>query len=411
MGPTIIKLDMVQTLAAAAVVLFIGHGIKRKFPVFEKYSIPSAVVGGLLFAFIALGLRMNNILNFEFDNKLQSPMMIAFFTTIGLGANLKLIKIGGIQVVVFLVLSTLLAVFQNVIGVLLTYPLGTHPFLGLLGGSISLIGGLGTSAAFGKLMEDSYGFVGGVPLGVAASTFGLMTGGLVAGPIVLALIKKHKPVHNRDSFGKGSDKMAKDLASYEGDIDTEPVGESPSAFKLLKIITIILVAMFIGGHLSTWLGQYFTLPAYIGAMVIAGIFCNTLPIAKIKIEPRVVDDLSTIFLSLFLSMALMGLKLWDILDLALPMLVILIVQIIFMAIFAYYLVYRFMGKDYDAAVMAGGLIGFALGATSNAMASMHAIAEKHGPAPRAFLIVPIVGAFFVDFTNALIITGFLNFLK
>ncbi len=410
MEPLVIKLDMVQTLAAAAVVLFIGHGIKQKVPVFDKYSIPAAVVGGLLFAFIALGLRLTNVLHFTFDNALQSPMMIAFFTTIGLSANLKLLKIGGIQVIIFLILATLLAVLQNVIGVLLTYPLGTHPFLGLLAGSISLIGGLGTSAAFGKLMEDSYAFVGGVPLGVAASTFGLMTGGLVAGPIVLALIKRHKPVHKIDELSAGSGALAKELASFEGDIDTEPEGESPSAFRLLKAMTIILVAMFIGGHFSAWLGRYFTLPAYIGSMVIAGILCNTLPFVKVKVEARVVDDLSTIFLSLFLTMALMGLKLWDILDLALPMLVILIAQVVFMSIYAYYLVYRFMGRDYDAAVMAGGLIGFALGATSNAMASMQAIAEKHGPAPRAFLIVPIVGAFFVDFTNALIITGFLNFL-
>jgi ESS family glutamate:Na+ symporter len=411
MEPLVIKLDMIQMLAAAAVVLFIGHGIKQIAPVFDKYSIPAAVVGGLLFALVALILRENDLVQFSFDNALQTPMMIAFFTTIGLGANLKLLKVGGVQVVIFLLLASLLAVFQNVIGVLVTYPLGTHPFLGLLGGSISLIGGLGTSAAFGKLMEDSYGFVGGVPLGVAASTFGLMTGGLIAGPVVLALIKRYNPVHKADSMGADTDRIAKELATFEGDIETEPTGEDPTAFRMLKTITVILVAMFLGGLLSGWLGKYITLPAYIGSMVVAGVLCNLLPLAKIHLEGRVVDDLSTIFLSLFLTMALMSLKIWEIANLALPMLIILIVQIIFMSAYAYYFCFRFMGKDYDAAVMSGGLIGFALGATSNAMASMQAIAERHGPAPRAFLIVPIVGAFFVDFTNALIITGFLNFLK
>jgi len=410
MEPLTIKLDMIQTLAAAAVMLFVGHGIKQKVLFFEKYSIPAAVVGGLLFAIAALFLRTNNLVFFVFDSTLQTPMMIAFFTTIGLAANLKLLKVGGVQVVIFLVLATALCVFQNVIGIGMTKLLGVHPFVGLLGGSISLVGGLGTSAAFGKLMEDSHQFTGAISLGVAASTFGLMTGGLVGGPISVALIKRYKPEHRDSHLGKSAGKIAKDLPSFEGDIDVEPKGEAPTAFRLLKVITIILVAMWMGSMLSAWLGKFFTLPAYIGSMVVAGFLCNLAPLAKIEIEGNVVDDLGTIFLSLFLTMALMALKLWDIASLALPLMIILIVQIVFMSIYAYTLTFKLMGKDYDAAVMAGGLIGFALGATSNAVASMQSIVERHGPAPRAFLVVPIVGAFFVDFTNALIITGFINFL-
>lgn len=198
--------------------------------------------------------------------------------------------------------------------------------------------------------------------------------------------------------------------NLEHEVDKEPPGEPPTAFRLLKIIAIMLVAMWIGSLLSAWLNQYFTLPAYIGAMITAAFICNGAQGLKLKIEQRVVDDLGTIALSLFLSMALMSLKLHELLDLAIPMFILLAAQVLMMAVFAYYVVFRVMGRDYDAAVMAGGHCGFGLGATSNAMASMEAITEHYGPAPRAFLVIPIVGAFLIDFTNALIITVFINLI-
>jgi len=408
MEQIIFKLDMIQTLALAAVVLFIGYAVRRRVPVLDKYNIPAAVVGGFLFAAVALAVRLPGWVVFQFDTGLQAPLMIAFFTTIGLGANLKLLKIGGPQVLMFWVLATVLVVMQDGVGVLLAHVLGVHPFLGLIAGSITMTGGHGTGAAFGKLMEDQYAFSGALTLAMAAATFGLVSGGLIGGPVATALIKRFNPKHQAMEVDPRTKKTAAEFQSLDTEIDTEPSGEAPTAFRMLKVITIILAAMWIGSLLSGWIGRYFTLPAYIGAMLVAAVFCNGAGAAKIKIEQRVVDDLGTIALSLFLSMALMSLKLWELLDLAVPMLVILTVQVSMMAAYAYFVVFRFMGRDYDAAVMAGGHCGFGLGATPNAVANMEALVERFGPAPRAFLVLPMVGAFFIDFTNALIITGFIN---
>ena len=399
---------MIQTLALAAVVLFAGYAIRRRIAVLDRYNIPAPVVGGFLFASIALGIRLAGWVIFEFNTTLQMPLMIAFFTTIGLGANLKLLKIGGPQVLPFWGLATILAIIQDGVGVLLTQLLGVHPFLGLIAGSITMTGGHGTGAAFGKLMEDQYAFTGAVTLAMAAATFGLVSGGLIGGPVATALIRRHKPKHETAPIDPSTQVIAKEYESLDQEIDKEPAGEAPTAFRMLKVITVLLVAMWIGSLVSGWIGQYFTLPAYIGAMLVAAVICNVAGAFKFKIEQRVVDDLGTIALSLFLSMALMSLKLWELLDLAIPMLIILTVQVAMMAAYGYFIDFRFMGRDYDAAVMAGGHCGFGLGATPNAVANMEAITEKFGPAPRAFLVIPMVGAFFIDFTNALIITGFIN---
>ncbi len=408
MEPIVFKLDMIQTLALAAVVLFAGYAVRRRIAFLDHYNIPAAVVGGFLFAAGALGLRLSGWVIFQFDTSLQAPLMIAFFTTIGLGANLKLLKIGGPQVLLFWVLATLLAIIQDGVGVLLTKFLGVHPFLGLIAGSITMTGGHGTGAAFGKLMEDQYAFAGGVTLAMAAATFGLVSGGLIGGPVATALIKRWKPKHEASAIDPRTEAIASEYETLDREIDKEPPGEAPTAFRLLKTIAIVLVAMWLGSLLSGWIGRYFTLPAYIGAMIIAAVICNAAQGFKFEIEQRVVDDIGTVALSLFLSMALMSLKLWELLDLAIPMLVILMVQVAMMAAYAYFVVFRFMGRDYDAAVMAGGHCGFGLGATPNAVANMEALTERFGPAPRAFLVIPMVGAFFIDFTNALVITGFIN---
>ncbi|HCA81577.1 MAG TPA: sodium:glutamate symporter, partial [Bacteroidetes bacterium] len=336
MEQIIFKLDMIQTLALAAVVLFIGYAVRRRVPVLDKYNIPAAVVGGFLFAAVALAVRLPGWVVFQFDTGLQAPLMIAFFTTIGLGANLKLLKIGGPQVLMFWVLATVLVVMQDGVGVLLAHVLGVHPFLGLIAGSITMTGGHGTGAAFGKLMEDQYAFSGALTLAMAAATFGLVSGGLIGGPVATALIKRFNPKHQAMEVDPRTKKTAAEFQSLDTEIDTEPSGEAPTAFRMLKVITIILAAMWIGSLLSGWIGRYFTLPAYIGAMLVAAVFCNGAGAAKIKIEQRVVDDLGTIALSLFLSMALMSLKLWELLDLAVPMLVILTVQVSMMAAYAYF---------------------------------------------------------------------------
>ncbi|MBX6366238.1 MAG: sodium/glutamate symporter [Gemmatimonadetes bacterium] len=400
---------MIQTTALAAVVLFAGYGIRRRVAVLDRFNIPAPVVGGFLFAAAALVLRQTGVLGFQFDTTLQTPFMVAFFTSIGLGASLGLLRVGGPQVLLFWGIATLLAALQNGIGVGIARLLGVDPLLGLITGSITMTGGHGTGAAFGKLMEEQYAFPGAVTLAMAAATFGLVSGGLLGGPVGTRLIQRFRLTPQPAAPPPPANL---EHASLDEEIDTEVAGEAPTAYQLLQTITIILVAMWGGSLVSGWLGRYITLPSYIGAMICAAIIRNVADATKlIRIEQRTVDDLGTIALALFLTMALMTLKLWELLDLALPMLAILSVQVVVMALFAIYVTYRFMGRDYDAAVMAGGHCGFGLGATPNAVANMTSLVERFGPAPRAFLVVPMVGAFFIDFTNALIITGYLNFLR
>jgi ESS family glutamate:Na+ symporter len=405
--PATVSLDMMQTVALAALVLFAGYGIRRRVPVLDRFNIPAPVVGGFLFAAIALALRQTGTLDFEFDTRLQSPFMVAFFTAIGLGASLGLLKIGGRQVLIFWGVASLLAVLQNAIGVGLAELLGVNPLLGLITGSITMTGGHGTGAAFGKLMEDQYHFPGAVTLAMAAATFGLVTGGLLGGPVGTRLITRFGL---RSSGGRVPPAATlAEHAALDEEMDLEPAGRAPTAYLLLQTLTIILACMWAGGLLSAWLGRFVTLPGYIGAMLVAAVVRNAADASgRLRIEERVVDDLGTIALSLFLTMALMSLKLWELLNLALPMLVIVTVQVAVVAVFAWWVTFRAMGRDYDAAVMASGHCGFGLGATPNAVANMESLVERFGPAPRAFLVVPMVGAFFIDFTNALIITAYIN---
>lgn len=427
MTQIVLRLDMIQTLALAAVVLFVGYGIRRRVAVLDRYNIPAPVVGGFLFAAIGLVLRLSGVLAFEFDTTLQTPLMIAFFTTIGLGASLALLKVGGPQVLLFFLLASTLAVLQDVVGVGLAKALGVHPYLGLIAGSITMTGGHGTGAAFGKVMEDQHGFQAGVTLAMAAATFGLVSGGLIGGPIATALIRRKHPGRSLGGVTREQAAAAVQLDPLDEEIDVEPAGEAPTAYTLLKVLTVVLVAMWAGGLLGTWIQQQripefnlfgaslgggrITLPAYIGAMIVAAFVRNTADVTRVlRIPQRTVDDIGTIALSLFLAMALMSLRLWELLDLAIPMLIILAVQVIMMGAFAYFVTYNVMGRDYDAAVMAGGHCGFGLGATPNAVANMESIVERFGPAPRAFLVIPMVGAFFIDFTNALIITTFMTLI-
>ncbi len=403
MSPTL-KFDMIQTVALAAMVLFFGYGVRKRIGVLDRFNIPAPVVGGFLFAAIALALRQSGTLALEFDATLQSPFMVAFFTTIGLGASLDLLKKGGPQVMLFWILASLLAVVQSGVGIALAKALGVHPFIGLLSGSVTMTGGHGTGAAFGKVMEEQYALSGAVTVAMAAATFGLVSGGLLGGPVGTRLIRG---LGLKSGGGKTTAGTAD--AALDAEIDTETAGEAPTAYLLLQMMAVILVCMALGGLLSKWLGQFVTLPGYIGAMLIAAVVRNVAEgTGALRIATRTVDDLGTIALSLFLTMALMSLKLWELLDLAGPMLVILLVQVTMMGLFAYFVTFRLMGRDYDAAVMAGGHCGFGLGATPNAVANMNSLVERFGAAPRAFLVVPMVGAFFIDFSNAIIITTYMN---
>lgn len=407
---TTLRFDLIQTVALAAVVLFAGYGVRRRTGVLDRFNIPAPVIGGFLFAAVALALRQAGILALEFDTLLQSPFMVAFFTTIGLGASLGLLKKGGPQVVMFWLLASVLAVAQNALGIGLASALGVDPLLGLISGSITMTGGHGTGAAFGKLMEDQYQFTGAVTLAMAAATFGLVSGGLIGGPIGTRLMS----LFDLRSDDKAAPSLARPAVhqSLDAEIDTEPEGTAPTAYSLLQMLAVILACMALGGVLSGWLGRFVTLPGYIGAMLVAAVVRNLADASGlIRIDARTVDDLGTIALSLFLTMALMTLKLWELFELAVPMMVILSAQVAMVAAFAYWVTFRVMGRDYNAAVMSAGHCGFGLGATPNAVANMGALVERYGPAPRAFLVLPMVGAFFIDFSNAIIITTYLNLIR
>jgi len=385
---------MIQTLALAIVVYYIGRWIKTKVTILEKFCIPSPVVGGLIFAILNLILTESNIMTISLDSTLQNPFMLAFFTTIGLGASFKLIKQGGIQVGLFFIAALSLVIFQDILGVFLSKAIGVSPLLGLISGSITMTGGHGTGATWGALFESNYGLAGATTTAAAAATFGLICGSLIGGPIAKNLINKNKLKNNADAF-VATDTEIKEKVNYE---------------ELFKTTSIIFISMGLGTILEmifTKIG--ITLPAYIDAMIVAAIILNTgESTGKWKINSKCADIIGNISLNVFLSMALINLQLWELKSTAGPLLILLIGQAILMAIFAYFITFRLMGQDYDAAVMAAGHCGFGMGATPNGVANMEAITSKYGASPKAFFILPVVGAFLVDFSNSLVITLFVN---
>ena len=408
-----LTLDQIQTVAFAGLFLFVGYGVLRIVPVLARYNIPAPVVGGLLVATFITVSRAYGWAPLAFTPTLQSPLMIAFFTTIGFGASLSLLRVGGPAVVLFFVLSTVMAAMQNVIGVGVAYALGEHPLMGVLAGSVTLTGGPATGLAFAPLFEAA-GVPAAATLAVAAAMAGIVSGGIVGGPVATWLLSRlgRQP---RSVRPRGAEARAAHVVeAHAGEPPSAaPAGEDIEAYGLLKALVLILVAMWLGSIVSAWfvsLGA--TFPAYIGAMLVAAILRNLDDVTKlVKMSQRTIDDLGATALSLFLVMALMTLKLWDLVGVATPLAIMLVVQVVAIIIVAATVVFWLMGRDYEAAVMSGGFCGFMLGTTANAMANMEAVVRRYGPAPKAFLVVPMVGAFFVDFTNAIIITFCLNIFR
>jgi ESS family glutamate:Na+ symporter len=409
------KLDLIQTVAFAGIVLFLGYGIRRLVPPLARYNIPAPVIGGLIVAGILTWARSQGTTLIEFDTTLQSPMMVAFFTSIGFAASLRLLKVGGPQVLIFLAAASLFAVAQNVLGAGLAVAMGLHPLFGVLTGSVTLTGGPATGLAFAPLFEAN-GVPGAATVAVASAMVGIVMGGVIGAPIATRLIERNnlRTAHARQPVDTplAQEVMEEQLADEPL---KAPAGEDEESFVLLQSVVLILVAMWIGGYLSRWIDALpidFTLPAYIGAMLVAAVIRNLDDVTGVfKIQQRVIDDIGNVALALFIVMALMTLKLWEIANLAGPMIVILAAQVALIAVICVWPMFRLMGRDYDSAVMSGGFCGFMLGTTANAMANMRSLVERYGPAPRAFLVVPMVGAFFIDVVNAVMITGIVNFLK
>lgn len=395
----ILKLDMVQSIALSVIVLLVGIFLVKKFSILRKYCIPTPVVGGLVFAIFALILKQSNILEVELDITLQKVVMTIFFTSVGFSASFKVLKKGGLKVAVFLACALVLVVFQDIIGVLLAKLFNLSPLIGLATGSVPMTGGHGTAAAFGPLMEKA-GAVGANTVALAAATFGLISGSMIGGPLGNRLILKHdllnKKKSKKDNFGE-----VEELSNGQ-----KPLVENNFNIAIFEI----LIAMGIGTLISSFFkGVGLTLPSYIGAMLSGAIIRNISDSKKLFDVPMTeIDIVGRISLSLFLSMALMGLKLWQLSDLALPLFVMLISQVFLMYMFANFVTFRVLGSDYDAAVLAAGHCGFGLGATPNGIANMTSVTEKFGPSPTAFFVLPLVGSLFIDFFNAGIITFFMN---
>jgi len=410
----LLKLNLIHTVAFSGIVLFIGHGLRRVFPPLSRFNIPAPVVGGLLIAFLTLVARRYGVVLFEFDTTLRDPLMIAFFTTIGFGASLSLLKVGGPMVAKFFLISSIFAVLQNVLGILIALPFGLHPLFGVLSGSVTLTGGPATGLAFAPLFEKA-GISGAATIAVAAAMFGIVSGGIIGGPVGTLLIERHKLKRARREIKATETESAAEIVEEQvpEPKPSAPPDEDEGSYLLLKNLVVILVAMWAG----SWLSQLFaslglTLPAYIGAMFVAAIIRNFDDATHmVGLSQRTIDDIGHVALSLFLVIALMSLKLWELAGLVLPLVVILIGQVVMIAAACFWPLFQLMGRDYESAVTGSGFIGFMLGTTANAMASMKTIVERYGKAPRAFLVVSMVGAFFVDFTNALIITVFLNIFR
>lgn len=396
----LLKFDLIGTVAIASLVLWCGLFIRNKITPLKEYNIPAPVIGGILFALIRWGL-MGKV-DFEFEMILQSPLMIAFFTTVGLGASLKLLKKGGPQVLLFLGLASILVVLQNLVAAGLAKLTGLHPLLGLLAGSVTMSGGHGTGATFARTFTLNYGLVGAMELAMAAATFGLVAGSIIGGPVARRLIRKYD--------------LKPDMEGAEGEIGgiiPEDHGHGVTVNDVLITILQISCAMYLGAlAYGKLMSMGVTLPTYLCALFVGIIIRNTADFSGLfKVNLKCVDYIGAVSLSLFLAMALMSLKLWQLMDLAGPMIAILMGETVLMALFATFVTFPFMGKDFEAAVMAGGHCGFGMGATPNAVANMEALSSHYGPAPRAFFVIPIVGAFFIDIVNAFVIQGFAMFLS
>ncbi|CDH05231.1 glutamate transport protein (GltS family) [Xenorhabdus bovienii str. oregonense] len=392
------QLDIYGTLVAATLVLLLGRKLVQSIPFLEKYTIPEPVAGGLLVAVVLLAVKQSTGWEMSFDLSLKDPLMLMFFATIGLNANLASLKAGGKFLVLFVFVVIGLLLVQNTVGIALAKMLGLDPLMGLLAGSITLSGGHGTGAAWGKVFSERYGFDNATEVAMACATFGLILGGVIGGPVARLLVK------NTKAPGLGADD-----AEIPTAFEKPYTGRMITPLVMLETIALISICLLAGSYIEKQLEHtMFELPTFVCVLFVGVILSNGLSLLGFyRVFDRAVSVLGNVSLSLFLAMALMSLKLWQLASLALPMLVILVVQSIVMALYAIFVTYRVMGKNYDASILSAGHCGFGLGATPTAIANMQAITDRFGPSHMAFLLVPMVGAFFIDIVNAAVIKIYL----
>lgn len=390
-------LTSIQTIAFAALVVYLGKFLKSKIHFIDKYNLPSPVIGGFLVAFALAVLKSYGIFEFAFDKAMQEGLMIAFFASVGYAASFRLLKDGGRAVIFFLILSVGGLLVQIFAGIGLAKLMGLPPLMGVLTGAVSLTGGPGTALAFGPVFESA-GVAGASAIGLTTAMGGILLGGLVGTPLATHLINKKKLHHPHLSRE----------ATHEDHTLRSRVGKD-----LLLHFLALAVIMGVGTALSAWINMTgITLPIYIGSMIVAAVIRNIEDFKPtFQIDSNWIEEIGSVALTFFIAMAIMTLKLEELRHAALPILVFLIVQVIFVMITAVGPAFWMAGKDYEAAVMSAGYVGFMMGTTANAMANMASLRQKYGPAPRAYLVVPLVGSCFIDFINAAFVTFCLNYFS
>ena len=405
-------LNPTYTLMLAVLVLYTGRILNKNIPFLTKYNIPEPVAGGLVGAIIFYIIHQFMGYTISINKPMQDTFMLMFFASIGLSANFVKLKEGGKPLVIFLIAISFFVLVQNGVGMAVAKMVGLDPLMGVIAGSIALIGGLGTAGAWGPIFESKYAVEGALPMGIASATFGMVVGGLMGGPLARYLISKHQLASPLNSEVRQENKSAPLT-------DSEYVFEAPQKVRLITadnaIITLGMFAFalaFAEIMKNLTIGTAFELPTFVWALG-GGILLRNVTESGFKqpIFDRSIDVFGNTALALFLAMALVSLKLWQLADLAVPMIILLIAQSLTMWLFAVYVSFRVMGKNYDSAVLASGLCGFGMGATPNAIANMQAITNMYGPSHKAFLIVPLVGAFFIDLVNVVVIQGILKFFS
>lgn len=393
-----IQLDMYQTLAVAVLVLLLGNYLKKKIYFLQKFCIPAPVIGGLIFAIMTCICYVTGIAEFSFDDTLREVCMVFFFTSVGFQANLKVLKSGGKSLIVFLGLVIALIILQNLTAVGLAKLLNLNPLIGMCTGSIPMVGGHGTAGAFGPVLED-LNIKGATTICTAAATFGLIFGSLIGGPLGKRLIEKHSLLNT--TANEDDSLLVEDEKKHERHTNMY----ADAVFQLILAIGVGTIFTM----LLTKTGL--TFPIYIGAMLAAALMRNICEYTGIAtIHMGEINDLGGISLSLFLGMAMITLRLWELASLALPLVILLAAQVLLIIIFTYVIEFNIMGSDYDAAILVSGTCGFGTGATPNAMANMQAVCDQYVPSIKAYLLIPLVGSLFADFLNSLVITFFINLL-
>ena len=421
---TTIELDMIQTAAIGALALMAGMVLTRKVALLQRYCVPSPVSGGIIFSLLTLALYGWCDVEVSFDGTLKDVFMLAFFTSVGFQSDLRVIKQGGKALLVMLGLLVVIITLQNLMPMVITKSMGVDPLIGMAAGSISMTGGHGTAGGFASVLEGM-GLHGAGTIGMAAATFGLIAGSMLGGPLAEKIIRTkltHEQMQPQD------EEIDPAMAGIESD-EASPAGRekrvstNEQEFQQYAKASYCILLVMGAGTLMSWLltKTGITFPTYFGALILAAIVRNVMGFLRYKEDGKWVRaekspdmdrivSVGNICLSLFLGMAMISLKLWELQSLALPLIVILVSQIVMMGLFVFFVAFPLLGRDYDAAVLCAGICGFGLGATPNAMANMSAVCYKYRYTVKPFLIVPIIGAMFADLINTAIITTFLNLL-